>query len=306
MNILEIKHIYDNWESLVDDLKSEQNKSKFIYRGQSNGFDSCTKKFNVWNLVSSFNRFYSNRTYLFRTFLSQQFSPDLFKIVYKDYKFEKIKELINSTLLEKIYFFQHYGIPTCFLDFTYNPIFALYFAISDVKGTNVGAFDSFGNPIFYPEDYFISIYKFDYNFILENLNVKKISAEDFYLNYDKYYNGYCHIGLDLNPIENCKNKNLDNYNLDKQEGCFILYDNSSNNNCLLKYLEYLVFLNDIKINKPFVTRYDLKYNSVFPKMHSRQPTTKNLFSFLREENAIGKNLFNDIQGLRLDLNFFHA
>jgi len=31
-----------------------------------------------------------------------------------------------------------------------------------------------------------------------------------------------------------------------------------------------------------------------------------LFSFLREENAIGKNLFNDIQGLRLDLNFFHA
>jgi hypothetical protein len=133
----------------------------------------------------------------------------------------------------------------------------------------------------------------------------EIEPSDFPYSYSKYLIKYCYLGLDLNPLRNCHNSSLDNYNLKKQDCCFLLFDNENRDMCLINFLKILREENKSLVEQPIITRYDLKYNQAFAKLHSRQPTSIILFSYLRQQKSTGKFLFNDIQGLKYDLNFFH-
>jgi len=115
MEILEIKPIYDNWESLINDLKREDDKNRFIYRGQTNSFNFKTNKLYPWEIISSFDRCYPTNTYRFRNFLNQHLKQSIFEKVYQDYSFAFAKNLSYVSQIEKIYFLQHYGVPTCFI-----------------------------------------------------------------------------------------------------------------------------------------------------------------------------------------------
>ena len=141
---------------------------KFIYRGQTNS--SLDNEFKEWELVSSFNRYYTTSQDRFDSFISQQIS--FMDSTYSQYEIVKNNGILNSNIISKIYFLQHYGVPTCFLDFTFNPLIALYFSISGLKGQSGGICTIEGFPEYYPDNFFFTIIKIDYNRLQELLTLR--------------------------------------------------------------------------------------------------------------------------------------
>lgn len=156
------EHIHIDWPSLVQSLEGNQGDG-FIYRGQSNSPNT------EWKVISSFNRHYSysKTLYSFETFIEQQLSDYLFDY-YDSYSYEKMKDLADSSLCERLYFLQHYGIPTCLLDFTKDPLTGVYFALSGVALS-----DTF--PLPYSDKDYISVYQLNLNVFPDELNRLNIS-----------------------------------------------------------------------------------------------------------------------------------
>jgi hypothetical protein len=306
----------DSWEDFVEKFKNhDSNKNNhLIFRGHSN-HSHYPGKFNRWALISSFNRQQEYSGYSFKNYLVQQLESELFRITYGSYSYKKIKLLTKSSVLHKCYLFQHYGIPTCFIDFTFNPLIALYFALTSIPGRSGGSYDINGNPTFYSNDKdkdFVSIYQIDTRLLQEIMGVKHISSRTFgwklldhyTISASKSFNYSSSIGLDLKPSFG-KNGLFKNYNLIRQEGCFLYFDNEESNLPFEKFVD--IFCNDhnIKLPSSIITIYNINYNSLFKKMHSRQPNHKSVFKFLKEKQLTGQFLFDDLQGLKYDFNFFH-
>jgi hypothetical protein len=296
------------WQEFIDtNPMSNLNNKKYIYRGQTN--NSVNGKFEEWELVSSFNRNYTKLQYRFSKFMSQQVS--FMDSTYSEYEFVKSTDILNSNIISKIYFLQHYGIPTCFVDFTFNPLISLYFSISALKGQSGGANTVEGFPAYYPENYYFTIIRIETERLRQLLGIKDLQhfELDLFINYDSYCididrNYYAQIALDLDPLESVNNSN--NFNLLNQDSCFLLFDNASCSSFSFeKFLRLYIEKHQILINEPLITKYHIKYNTAFKPMRSRQPNYTSLFKFLKQNNISGKTLFNDIQGLKYDFNFFH-
>lgn len=308
-SILEIID-HSTWPDLVNDLRKNADESK-IYRGHSNNYSIIKGKRDIngkividtWKLISAFNRYYLSHLYLFRTFLKQQFADEFFKSQYGKYDFVEIFYLKDCSLLERLYYLQHYGVPTCFIDFTKNPLVALYFAISSVKGGNTSSLDSEGNPYYHPQEPFISVFEINHTRISELLDVKYIENDFFKKIYDSYDMYSCHIGFDINPLNNCQPNTL-NVNLKKQDGCFVLYDNNNTTFSFVDYINCSFSKRGIK-KETLIREYRLPYNTVFHNGIIDGKTNAKLFSYLDKNNVSGRTLFNDIQGLKYDLIFFH-
>ena len=303
-----IEYIYTTWEEFAKEnpVSNLENK-RFIYRGQTNSF--LNEKFLEWEIVSSFNRYYSKLHYRFSQFISQQIA--FMDSTYSEYEFVKNSNILDSNIISKIYFLQHYGVPTCFIDFTYHPLIALYFSISSLKGQSGGRNTIDGFPKYYHENYCFTVIRIDTNKLQTIIGIKDLEhfQLDLFLKYDSYCidvdrNIYAQIALDLFPLQSTNNSN--NFNLLKQNSCFLLFDNASCNSISFeKFIHLFIEKHHIQINEPFITKYHIKYNTAFKPMRSRQPDYTSLFKFLKQNNISGKTLFNDIQGLKYDFNFFH-
>lgn len=303
-----IKNIYTTWEEFVENNPiSNLEKKKYIYRGQTNSI--INGEFTEWEIKSSFNRYYTKPQYSFANFMSQQIV--FMDSTYSEYEFVKNSNILDSNIVSKIYFLQHYGIPTCFIDFTYHPLIALYFSISSLKGQAGGDYSIDGFPKYYPDNYFFTVIRIDYSQLQKLIGIKNLIhfELDLFINYDsyrididEYYNA--RIALDLAPLKSTQNSN--NFNLQNQASCFLLFDNDSCNLFSFeKLLGSFVEKHQIIIGEPFITKYHIKYNTAFKPLHSRQSDYVSLFRFLKNNNISGKTLFNDIQGLKYDFNFFH-
>jgi hypothetical protein len=307
MNIISILD-FDNWQFMVEKLQLLENENRFIFRGQTNEYDNEKQVTQFWPIISTFNRYYEKGQYDFKTFLSQQSSDGLFQSHYGNYHFTDIKLLNDCTQLERIYYLQHYGIPTCLLDFTYDSMVALYFAIAGVRASSGGIYNPFtGKSKIYPENSLISVYAIDFKVLKNILNIRELQNLDLFLNYDNYYCEGNYIALDLDPMSNvdCKREN---YNLKNQRGSFILFDNKNSKKGLIDYLDVYaqkkIIEDKIEISEPFIYQLNLDYNSVL-KPHSYTEQLDSLFQFLKRKKKTGKYLFNDLQGLKYDFNFFH-
>ncbi len=303
-----IENIYTTWEDFVSkNPVSNLNDKKYIYRGQTNSFSNG--RFTEWEIISSFNRYYSKLHYRFSQFISQQVS--FMNSTYSEYEFVKNSNILNSSIISKIYFLQHYGVPTCFIDFTYHPLIALYFSISSLKGQSGGENTIEGFPKYYPENYCFTVLRIDTTKLQKLIGIKNLEhfELDLFIKYDSYCidvdrNNYAQITLDLFPVQSVNNSN--NFNLLNQDSCFLLFDNASCNSISFeKFLHLFIEKHQVLINEPFITKYHIKYNTAFKPMKSRQPEYISLFKFLKQNNISGKTLFNDIQGLKYDFNFFH-
>ncbi len=271
-----IEEIYlKSWEEFVEQFKGfNSEEKKYIFRGQSNAVDK-NNRFLKWDMVSSFNRKHFRATdYSFQDYLFQHFDSDLFKMYYGNYNYEKINCLTDISLLEKCYFFQHYGIETCFIDFTFDPLIALYFSLASVPVTSGGKYDLSGNPLFYTEDTnrdFVSIYQIDIPLLTDIVGIKEIKSETFGMpnldDYEIYPTTYAsmsaYIGIDLNPLPS----NKQNYNLKKQKGCFLYFDNENLKLSFEKFLELFVLGSNIKPKSSILKIYNINYNSLFKKTH---------------------------------------
>lgn len=299
-----IKEIETTWQQYIEEHESADN-SNFIFRGQSN---SESEK---WSLTSSFARYYKRGQLNFRTFISQQLDENLFKSTYGDYEYVKKHNLCESDVITRIYHLQHYGIPTCFIDFTHNPLIALYFALTGIKGQSGGTYDHQGFPTFYDSDCQITIFKINHSTLRNLLGFKELvhQSNDLFMNYDYYVKEinsyqYGHIALDLTPEQKISSQ-VDNYNLKNQKSALIMFDQGSLKIDLESFISEYCSSHDIQLKEPIITKYNIPYNNVFSPMHSRQPNYLTLFRFLIDRGIYGKILFNDHQGLKYDFNFFH-
>ena len=307
-----IVEVETTWEDFVDQHpKPEQNK-RFIYRGQLNGFNH-KKEFERWPLISSFNREHNIGGLSFARFIGQHLNDAHFKRVYGKYEWVQDKGLVEMDLVNRLLYLQHYGISTCFLDFTYNPWKALYFAIAPLRLPDISTSDADGNRKEFGNAYF-SIYKLNCDILVNNLCVKELkeTTNEFYLNYHdsqhKCYMAGAHIAL----LHNDYVQKDGNKNIELQEGCFVLYDNWQTANAgrigLELYLEQLAKEKQLCLKEPFITIYNMKWDSVFKKRGNNQNDTqkdKGLFNFLKENSITGEKLFTDHQGLKNDLDFFY-
>lgn len=309
----DVVEVIDNrtWEEFIEDNpKSNIKDKKFIYRGQSNGFvydKEGNPTFKEWNIVSSFNRFYvpGSRQYNFEEFISQQIS--FIPSKYSEYEFVKKNNLDKANAISQIYFLQHYGVPTCFIDFTFHPLVALYFSISAMKGQSGGSYPK-GLPNFYPDEYVFSIYKIDVEALKKVFKIHDLKHTDieFWLNYDFYKIKltdlkWAHLALDLDPLSKIDNQEQ-NFNIRKQHSCFLMYDNGK---CNIGFEEFLAQYIKEETNEPIIYKYRFKYNSAYRPIDRLRGKVEPLFNRLRKEKVIGKDLFNDIQGIKYDFNFFH-
>jgi len=219
----------DSWEDFTEQFSEYNPDLPYIYRGHSNHFDKTRGEFVKWRLVSSFNRRMSENQHSFRTILGQQYRAELFNKIFSGYKLLNARDLNNSSLLEKIYFFQHYGIPTCFIDFTYHPLIALYFSLSEIIIPSVKKFSNNTSNNF-SEDWYFSIYQINYELLNKKLGIKildnnctncqLIEPPDYHkfeveLDEGRYFN----ILLDLHPKSHILNYNLENQ---KSCSCFLI------------------------------------------------------------------------------------
>jgi hypothetical protein len=146
-NIIEITtHL--SWPELVVSLLESEDEDSKIYRGQSNSYSINQNKsqrqldsnngidFKNWPLISSFDRFYLGFSYHFSTFLNQQLEDNLFGARYGKHRFKEIFYLKDCNQLERIYYLQHYSIPTCFLDCSLSSLTALFFCNFHSKISN--------------------------------------------------------------------------------------------------------------------------------------------------------------------------
>lgn len=306
-----------SWPELVTYLKRNDNLPR-IYRGQSNGYrtelikdpnreySSFTISYPVrWKLISSFDRFYKGSFYKFRSYLYQQLEDNLFISKYGSYDIVKEYKLNCYKQLERIYFLQHYGVRTCFMDFTHDPLTALYFAITDVRSTDIYTPDNNGNKIVHPSEPFISCYELDYKRIIELFKIQKLDKNFSSLDYSRYRvkHSHTHLGFDLTPTENCDPDNI-NENLRRQKGCFVLYDNNGSDFALDKTIDDLFFYGNLGKEK-VIKEFRLPYNEIFAKPDFEGMEGISLYRYLKSKKICGKYLFSDIQGLKYDLNFFH-
>lgn len=304
------KNSLDSWEDLPKEFYEYNPDLPYIYRGHSNHFDKTSEKFIHWKLDSSFNRKMSEDQHTFSTLLSQQYSAELFNKIFSGYKLSNIRCLNNSSLLEKIYIFQHYGIPTCFIDFTYHPLIALYFSLSEIIIPNVISFSN-NSPNTFNEDWYFSIYQLNYKLLNKILGIKILdnNSTDCQLNEPQDYHKfvfdlddstYYHILLDLHP-----KSIILNYNLENQKSCFLLFDNHLFGQDQISFEDVLTQYGKIKgisLDEPILNIYNIKYNSIINRLKNGK---KNVFKFLIDKNITGKYLFDDIQGLKYDyINFF--
>lgn len=312
-----LKEIYlTDWQDFIDIFNTYDAAShKYIFRGHSNSIHE-NNKFIEWSLVSSFNRVQKKNSYSFYNLLTQQFQSDLFKIHYSDYKFKAAKELSKVSLLEKCYFFQHYGIPTCFIDFTFDPLIALYFSLSNIDGRSGGQYDvATGSPLFYSNDTtrdYVTIYEIDHQELARQLGIKQIKSENFtgfsiddFIVAPTNQNRFsAFLALDLDPLSNCS-KIILNHNLKKQESCFIFYDNEDVRMSLEDFIDFYFTVENKKVEYPLIKKYNINYNSLFKKRGSQNREHESVFTYLKRVNRTGRDLFDDLQGLKYDFNFFH-
>lgn len=302
--------IETTWEDFVSQNPPTTN-NQFVFRGQLNGYN-YKGEFERWPLMSSFNREYK-RILSFGRFISQRVENNNFKRIYGKYNWVKEKRIVEMGLVERLLFLQHYGVSTCFLDFTYNPLIALYFALAPMKVPDIGSHELNG----YRNDFgnaYLSIYKINCDILVNDICIKEIntSQENFNFEYDSYWN-FCYAVAGANiGLLHKKDilNNFENRNLNAQNGCFILYDNINSSGFigLEKYLEELAIEKEVCITEPCITIYNITWDSILARSRSKSNETikdEGLFTYLKNNNISGETLFTDHQGLKYDLDFFY-
>lgn len=293
------RKVYLDWKSFVSEIEQRSNLENSIFRGQSN-FDvklndsptANNDEFKEWQINSTFCR--QNRITSFKMKVLKHLKTDKWEEIIS--KFEHIKDkmvLEKINLLERIQYFQHYKIATPLIDFTKDFNIALYFATNEIQ---FGDSRSLNGE--YPNCFF-NIIEVNTKMLTDIYCLKKLELTDINsLDLNNFENNGTTFFLHLNP-PNTLNAN---FNLKIQKSVFIYLESSFS-------LEEYIGMQNISEDKPKPITYHLiPYNSISSiglNSNSKNQSDQ-LINYLRAKKCLGYNLFNDLQGLKYDLNFLNS
>lgn len=305
------KRDYENWWDFLSHIDSISNYN-FVFRGHSN-YQPPAKNIKPWNLISSFNRNYPGETFHLNKlseFAKLQEYCHLYRSAPLNFRPEEY------SLLEMMQFLQHYGVPTPLMDFSIDPLVALYFAVSGIP-THTEKQQKFKN-----ENRYITIIQLNLK-ELEGIlgymditpmeesafNQRQPNEREFDLLIREYTDEILEDKFKLGIVSQ---PNIEiNPNLQLQKGMFIYYDSNLDleegimNLVKKHYKEVKESKKKRKKNKKkdeeaIITYHNIPYKSIFV---NDKNNCINIYAYLMHKNKIGVNLFeNDMQGLKYDLN----
>jgi len=269
---------HDEWYDFIKYIQEIDNKdNRYIYRGQSNFTkNKNSNNWNPWGLQTTLQRDYDSAGmwqllhYIKR--LRKYFSK--YEQLHKYIDFKKIEKINIITLLA---FGRHIGLPTPLLDFTYDYLTALYFAIADINSL-YGLQNDYDN-----DERYISIYKIDITLLKEYFNITEID-DNTYSNV--FENKEIGLLLDRSKFEFQIN------NLNKQNGLFLYIDTNYKFELILRNR---VLEEGIKINKKPIEIHRIPYKSFL----SFSPQY-NIYKYLTLNEKIGLYLYDDHQSILYD------
>lgn len=298
---------YEFYNNFQDFIKSII-KSNKIFRGHSDA---------DWKLESTYRRSFKDKPF-------SEWCPYGFKrishsnIISNYDKIPEYKELSELNSVDLLIYLQHYGFPTPLLDFTKDPLIALYFAGSSINYTNFRSTFEYGErnnqlalkvynrqtlsseeleQLFkvYPK-FFVDVIEIDLT-MLSNVISDVGQEADFnqeLINCNTY-----NINSKTNVVFSIQNpQTIDlNKNLLLQKGSFIFIDSEYD---LEEFFEQLVRSKELKGN-PITHHLIPKPSLNYPDASVHNLETA--FEFLSRNEVSGKNLFNDLQGLKFDMNY---
>lgn len=290
----------------IDDVRNNfdiQYDDRFIFRGESNGHGYMNEN---WDLTSSFKRYFVGNELSFQTFIAFNLEAGTFSGFFNGYNYPESDKLPQASYVEKLYFLQHYGLPTCFLDFTRDPCIALYFAIAGLRIPYGRQYNDRGY-ISFDQDRFIKVYQLDVQLLRDIFRINDLDDNNYSNNYNRFkvslsQNRSVFMAIDTNPLD--KISYLNHHNLKNQEGCFILFDNTEDKENISLNQFLLEILEEYNKN-PSEFPVIIEHRFYLSQLRGKDEKDS-IFHFIRNDKRIrGDLLFNDIQGLKNDLMQIH-
>lgn len=272
---------HPDWWTFTQNITEKDNS---LFRGHSNFYfnkNGIEEKGTDWQIISTFNRAYPSSE--FTRYHYQQFWDN-----YPAYQGGNkiLKDFNNESALARIQFFQHYGIPTPLIDFTRNPLTALFFAAASMTHHGVISSDS---------ERYITVVEVNTKALQDDFGIKEIVDQN--VDFDT---------LIKNSKSNLRTPNSfivpkpdfsANGNLERQQGAFIYFDCTYS---LEEFLGECHQLYGVDVSQAPITFHTIPYASFRGTSHKHN--YPNLFYFLMKKKKIGKYLFDDIQGAKYDYN----
>ncbi|MEI6767227.1 MAG: FRG domain-containing protein [Bacteroidota bacterium] len=300
---------HNSWTDYAKLFKEYQKNNNIIFRGQSNA--GRTSNFDFWQIVSNLNRHYPDISLKdFFSFTSQG------KQQLREYPAfsQKISTPDDIHLIDLLAFLQHRGISTPLVDFSYDPITALFFACAAMPFETANG-----------SDYrFLSIFEIDSE-VLFSYGIREMPGDFSFNQYDFQcldpYNPMPDhfVGSDKPCMAVCRNLpgGLQNFNLTQQDGAFLLIHVpkmisilSDRQRCL-RYNSLEDLLLHIRLEKNIHVKplklHLIPYQSIFlspddDKIFSMPDT---LYLYLEIKQKTGKLLFagDDLNAFKYDFMF---
>ncbi len=268
------------WQEFVS-LKSSKPSPNCLYRGLPNK-PKAKKEENwvIYDLKTTYQRKYKSPdiTEFYRKLEDIQSNKGRY-VTLKDYPVGD-----NTNLLPLILYLRHAGIPMPVLDFTYNPLTALYFSVHDLY-TQYGVKTPCKTILENNPEGYVSIFEFDLQILQNNYGIEKL---------EKVYKFQEFIDDRIYLIEGTQNLNFNNPNMINQEGAFLFLSSQYSIDIFLRN-QYLQSINTGSTYPKPITLNKITYESIFSNN-----INNSVYAFLEKNNKVGYKLFSDEQALQFD------
>lgn len=270
-----------DFSDFYNELRKLSRTKQFIFRGQRNYNHKLTTTLNRY-----YNDFDEQRLYTYYNI--DYFIANISKIT-------SIKHDLKNKL-ECLEYGRHYGLPTPFIDFSYSPFVALFFAFNEMDAI---------------DDNYSSLYALNHihlamQYANEKANGDKSLIQKYYLTFlfdlDKtsIFNVIENKNIDLFPFYNddgtfplnilkyFPHPKHDNDRMIRQQGCFI-YDTF--NYSAMKHQTFEDYINSLEdIDGPTLIKFKIKHKFI-----------DSVFELLEDMNINGSLLFMDPTGAANDV-----